>query len=80
MQTTISKWGNSLALRLPRHITEEANLTDGASVNVEMDDGAIRVTPARKKFKLSELLEGEPSRNQNEREFDWGKSKGDEAW
>ncbi len=80
MQSTISKWGNSLALRLPRHITEEANLTDGSSVNVEVEDGAIRITPARKRFLLSELLEGEPQRDHNEHEIDWGKPKGIEVW
>jgi antitoxin MazE len=77
MQTTVSKWGNSLALRLPRHIAEEVKLFEGSTVCVEIEDGSLRVTPTRKRSKLSELLEGEPSKAA---EFDWGKPLGDEAW
>jgi antitoxin MazE len=79
MQTTISRWGNSLALRIPRHVTEEAKLVEGVCVTVEIEDGSIRVTPTRKRFKLSELLKDEPKPSGN-REVDWGKPKGDEVW
>ena len=48
-----------------------------SSVRVEIEDGSLRLTPARKRFKLSELLEGEPSKT---KEFDWGKPVGDEVW
>jgi antitoxin MazE len=61
MKTTISRWGNSLALRLPRHLLEEARLSEGVCVNIELKDGAIWITPTRKKFNLAELLKGEPS-------------------
>ena len=53
MQTTVSKWGNSLALRLPRHVAEEVKLVEGSTVSVEIEDGSLRVTPTRKRFKLS---------------------------
>ncbi len=76
MQTTISRWGNSLALRIPRHVTEEARLAEGVCVNVEIEDGSIRVTPTRKRFKLADLLQGETER----KEVDWGDPRGDEAW
>lgn len=78
MQTTISKWGNSLALRIPRHVTEEAHLTEGVCVDVKIEDGSIRVTPTRKRLKLADLLEGE--KRSQPREADWGKPEGDEAW
>jgi antitoxin MazE len=77
MQATISKWGNSLALRLPRYVTDEVKLVEGTTVDVAIEGGAIRVTPTRKRFKLSELLESEPRRAA---EVDWGKPEGDEAW
>lgn len=80
MQATISKWGNSLALRLPRHVTDEARLVEGACVDVEVEDGSIRLTPSRKKFKLAELLAGEPNQTNAEREVDWGQPRGDEVW
>jgi len=81
MQTTVSKWGNSLALRLPRHIADQMRLVEGATVKIEVSEGAIRIIPYRKKFKLSELLEGEPQRKDEvAREFDWGEKAGDEEW
>ncbi|EHH12052.1 AbrB/MazE/SpoVT family DNA-binding domain-containing protein [Mesorhizobium amorphae] len=80
MQTTISRWGNSLALRLPKHVTEEVRLVEGVCVNVEIEDGSIRVTPTRKRFQLSELLKGETRQETGNREVDWGQPKGDEVW
>ena len=82
MQGTVSKWGNSLALRLPRHVAEQARLSEGATVDLEVEDGVLKVTPARKKFKLSELLEGEPARPKSapSPEIDWGSPEGGEAW
>lgn len=76
MHATISKWGNSLALRLPRNLAEEVHLSEGASVDLVVEDGALKITPSRKKFKLSDLLADEP----RVPEADWGKLKGDEAW
>lgn len=82
MQATISKWGNSLALRLPKHVADQVHLAEGTTVELEIDDGTLKVRPSRKKFKLSELLEGEPKRKSDapSTEVDWGKPRGDEAW
>jgi len=79
MQLNIARWGNSLALRLPSHVARETKLTEGATVQVEMRDGAIVVTPVRKRFKLSELLAQMPKDNKAS-EYDWGKPQGDEEW
>lgn len=79
MQTSIAKWGNSLALRLPRHVVEGANLWEGASVVVEVQDGSLVITPARKKFKLSELLAQMKDSDRHE-ETDWGPKQGEEEW
>ena len=76
MHTTISKWGNSLALRLARNIVEGAKLFEGTTVDLEIEDGSIRVTPRRPKFKLADLLTGERTSH----ETDWGEPKGDEVW
>ena len=80
MHGTIRKWGNSLALRLPRHVAEEVRLIEGTSVNVEVEDGSLRITPSRKRFKLADLLKGEKPAKSAERELDWGKPEGEEVW
>jgi antitoxin MazE len=79
MQSTISKWGNSLALRLPRAVADEIRLVEGMPVNVEVEDGSLRVTPARRRFKLADLLQGEKNHGTT-KEVDWGKPVGEEAW
>jgi antitoxin MazE len=59
MRSTIGKWGHSLALRRPRRVAEEARLIEGAKVNIEVEDGAMKVTPSRRRLTLPELLQGE---------------------
>ena len=57
MQTTIGRWGNSLGLRLPRHIAAAAQLIEGATVGLDVENGSIKVTPTRKRLRLADLLE-----------------------
>lgn len=78
MHTTVSKWGNSLALRLPRHIAEGVKLTEGQTVEFEISDETLIVRPTRKRFKLSELLQGYERTSPTE--VDWGKPEGEEVW
>jgi len=82
MQATIGKWGNSLALRLPRHIADQVRLVDGATVELQVDGCSLRIIPTRKKFKLSELLENERKGEDaaTSKEIDWGDPVGDEVW
>jgi antitoxin MazE len=79
MPTAIAKWGNSLALRLPKHAVEEANLKEGAAVDVEVKDGTLVIRPARKKYKLSDLLANHKRKHRHE-EIDWGSKQGEEEW
>lgn len=58
MRTQIAKWGNSLAVRLPRQVAEAAGLGEGATVDLEVGDGVIRLTAARPRYTLEELLAG----------------------
>ena len=68
MHATIVRWGNSLALRLPRYIVEGLKLVEGAKVELKGKDDSFWVTPRRPKFKLADLLANElPSK-----EVNWG--------
>lgn len=58
MRTQISRWGHSLAVRLPRQIADAAGLGEGHAVEVEVVDGSVRVTPAKPVYSLSELIAG----------------------
>ena len=80
MNTRIQKWGNSLALRIPKPFAEEVGLEPEAAVEIKLKDGALVITPAPKKLlKLDELLAGITDNNlQNE--YDLGEAVGREAW
>ena len=42
---TISKWGNSLGLRIPKGLAEDARLGEGSSVDMRMEDGRLVIEP-----------------------------------
>jgi antitoxin MazE len=57
MIVKIQKWGNSLALRIPKAFTREINIEDGSKVNLVLEDGKLMIIPMElKHYKLSELL------------------------
>ena len=45
MKTRIQKWGNSLALRLPKFFAQEIHLEQGTMVEVSLQEGTLRITP-----------------------------------
>jgi antitoxin MazE len=77
--TQVSKWGNSLGLRLPKSIAREAHLDEGDTVDVSVDNGAIVIRPSRPRYSLAELVDRITARNRHA-ETDWGKPLGHEAW
>jgi antitoxin MazE len=59
IQVQISKWGNSLGLRVPRDVAARVGLTEGARVDIDTSpDGRIIVTRSRRRFTMDELLSG----------------------
>jgi antitoxin MazE len=74
----LAKWGNSLAVRLPSHIVESARLREGDPVNLSVGkDGAVVIQPARRKYRLEELVSGISPKNRHD-ETDWGNPVGKE--
>ena len=64
MQTKIQKWGNSLAVRIPKPFVKEARLAYGTSVDLSVDDGKIVIDPhAEPVYRLDDLLKGVNRRN-----------------
>jgi len=80
MKVQIQKWGNSLALRIPKSFAIESNVSRGSTVEVSMDNGNIIVKPVKEsKYTLEELLEGITDENLHG-EVDWGRPVGREVW
>ncbi len=71
MRTQVAKWGNSLAVRLPRRIVEEAGISEGASVEIDVTpEGEVRMVAARPRYSLDELLAGITPDNLPDEVFD----------
>jgi antitoxin MazE len=80
MITKVQKWGNSLAVRIPRSVAQDTHLSSGNSVDVAVQDGQIVIAPARRpRFRLDELLKGITPQNRH-LESDSGIAVGREAW
>ena len=78
MQTKIKKWGNSLAVRIPKLLALDANLKLNEMVDISIDQGSIIITPiGEKEYTLEKLLKG-ISKSNLHREFDTGASIGKE--
>jgi len=80
MQTRIQKWGNSLAVRIPKAFVREARVAYGTTVDLSVDDGKIVIDPyPEPEYRLDDLLKGITKRNRHP-ETNTGKSVGKEAW
>ena len=59
MVTRVQKWGNSLAVRIPRSYAKDARLTSGSTVNISVRGGKIVLAPAQRgRLRLGDLLKG----------------------
>lgn len=79
MRTRVQKWGNSLAVRIPKPLAEGAGLRRAAEVEVSLEKGAVRLTPVRRRWRLRQLLSGVTKRNLHA-EVELGSAVGREAW
>lgn len=80
MQTKIQRWGNSLGLRIPRAIAEDAGVGAGAEVDLSIRNGELIVKPARRaKYRLEELVRKISTKNLHG-EVDTGAPVGREIW
>ena len=79
MKTTAQKWGNSLAIRVPKSVAEEAGLREKDPVDIEVREGTLIVRPQlRRVYRLEDLLKRITSRNVHH-EIDFGGPAGREV-
>jgi antitoxin MazE len=80
MKTKVSRWGNSLALRLPQKLAASHNLEEGSAVEIIEDSGELKLRPVKEgKFGLEELLAGITEENRHA-EMKTGSAVGKEWW
>jgi antitoxin MazE len=80
MRTRIQKWGNSLALRIPKAFADEVGLQRETTIEVSLADGKLVITPvAKPKPTLKQLL-AKVTKDNLHREVDTGSATGNEMW
>jgi antitoxin MazE len=80
MHVRVQKWGNSLAVRIPKPLAKDAEVTEGTVLNLAVSEGKVVATPVeQKKLSLSELLSKVNKKNLHG-EVDFGQPTGREIW
>jgi antitoxin MazE len=78
MRARIQRWGNSLALRLPKAVVESLGVGEGSLIGLEERNGELVIKPMHQ-YPLEELLEGVSSENIHT-EVSTGTPRGKESW
>ena len=79
MKTTAQKWGNSLAVRVPKSIAQQAGLKVNDDLDIEVKKGALILKPhLRPMYRLEDLLKRMTPENVHD-EIEFGGPVGHEA-
>lgn len=84
MRVEFCKWGNSIAVRIPKGMVEALKVGVGKHAEIAIENGALVLRPIRRPkrkptYTLEELLRGMTKENVPQ-EVDWGEPRGNEAW
>ena len=78
MQIILKKWGNSLALRVPKDIAKSLNVKENSAFEVSIENGKLIAKPVRK-INLEELV-SQINEDNLHKEINTGGSVGNEEW
>jgi antitoxin MazE len=80
MKTQLAKWGNSLAVRIPKPVALAAKLKAGEDLEVDSaGPGSVSIRKPNPKLTLAQLVSRITAENQHS-ETDWGGAVGKESW
>jgi antitoxin MazE len=80
MKTTIQRWGNSLAVRIPKALAQEIAFDEGDEVDLRVNEDRILVERSRPMhYRLSDLMAGVTRVNRHDA-VDLGGPVGREGW
>ena len=84
MLVEFCKWGNSLAVRIPKTMADSLRVGVGRQADITVENGALVLRPIERPkrkptYTLEELLKGMTKENVPQ-EVDWGQPRGNEAW
>ena len=76
-RTRVSRWGASLAIRIPKPIAEQWGVREGAVVEIVPRRDAVILR--KRRYDLEDLVASITTDNRPG-EVDWGAAEGAEAW
>jgi len=84
MLVEFCRWGNSLAVRIPKAVAEALKVGVGRHAEIAIENGALVLRPIKRPkrkptYTLEELLRGMTKENVPQ-EVDWGELRGNEDW
>lgn len=80
MKTHVQRWGNSLAVRIPKTFAKEVGLEEDSPVDLRLSQGKLVLEPSAPQApSLNELLRRVRKSNLHA-EVDTGPAQGREAW
>ena len=80
MRTRVQKWGNSLALRIPKPFATEIGLQRDSPVDVSLVDGRLVIAPAVEPTFTLECLLAQVNEDNLHDEIEIGAAVGKEVW
>jgi len=80
MLTRVQKWGDSLAVRIPKPLATEVGLEQDTQVEVSLVDGKLVVAPVIEPALTLEMLLAQVTEQNVHGEVDTGPRMGSEVW
>ena len=78
MNVLISRWGNSLGVRLPKSLAEQVGVRAGERVDVTVEGDTLVLRASAPRYTLGDLLANMTPQAAHEA-FDWGDDVGREV-
>jgi antitoxin component of MazEF toxin-antitoxin module len=78
-KVALAKWGNNLALRLPKSAVSELGVEEGTEVALQVKKGELIARPLRKRPSLAAMCAKINDKNRHVA-TDWGSAVGREVW
>jgi antitoxin MazE len=77
MKSKVQKWGNSLAIRIPKPFANEIGLHPDSEVELSVYEGSLVLKATRPHYRLEDLVKGITAKNRHP-EIDFGPPQGKE--
>ncbi len=78
MQVQLTRWGNSLGMRIPKDLAAKLGLSEGSRVDVEAEGDRIVISVGRPRYRIEDLVVGMTHDGLRDA-FDWGADQGREV-